>query len=523
MRHSKNRCVRYCNKLIETYGAKDIRFEVKPFKGTLIQLRDAAQENEKQFLSAVKNAQEALTDNDWFKVNHWTSLANKLKPRNSKVKSILKQSKQKRAKLKRKTTFKIAMQIAAVMIIMTMGYFVYHYTQLWRHFSASRIAENIHEATKAAEQIEWFYAPAEQFLSACNKQNSFSVAQKQAQDVIGYINNNYWSMSQKASSSANTAFENNKYIAAGEMWSKASHYCKQLVASVSSFTVEVSPSLENASIRISSSENKELHKKQGAELYLKVPEGIYHIDVTHPDYESYHCDLTISDNSLSKESITVDLKPLPATLIIRSKPQGKITEDGHVIGYTAEELILTPGGHELIIEAEHYKRFSSSIHLYPNDKVDLDITLIPLDRKLKITCDPVATVIIDGFGVGNTDDDIYVPVGKHKMTLQAKGYKKRDFEITVMIGRDAVFKTKLELLPQLSKLLILCDPKAVVYADRMRVGHTGEAISLSEGEHTIVLVAKGFKEKKLKVTIGYAKKPVMWNGTLDIIPALTVF
>lgn len=510
-------CANLCDRLINEHNAEDFRFAAKSFKGTLAELRETARKSEAEFLGALTSIQKASDANDWQAVGHWSGVARKLKPGDARVRTLVQQSAGKRARIRRRAAFRVSMRAAAAVVIVAVSIFGYRFTRLWQSFDSALTDGNEPAATDAAERMECAYGPAKWFLSARTERARFEAARQGAEEVVGHSRDGNWATAQKAFENARKAWHDREFSAASEQWGTARAYCQRVTRGAAPLTIVVSPVLADASVRLATPENQELCVERGARISLRASPGIYLLEVAHPDYAPRQEEVVVQDTGSDEILVRADLTPLPGTLVVRSTPKGEILEGEEIIGETGASLLLSAGNHDITIRAEHYASVSRSVFLAPNGQADLDVTLSALPRRLFVTCEPTATVFVDGQELGKTDENLSIPVGEHLLMLVADGYRQKAFKPTVVPGRDLQVNTTLELIPLPGKLRLACTPIARVFYDGHQVGYTDEAISLPVGEHRVELVADGYVKKALTVRIALGRD-VEWSGVLKQIP-----
>jgi len=370
---------------------------------------------------------------------------------------------------------------------------------------------------EAAQKVRWFYSPAALFISAYDERALLTSAQLAATGILGHKYDRNWSTTQKALSEAEKAWKARDFDIAKERWGSARSHCQGIVHAAVPLTVSLSPALRDAFVRLAGSDNEQLAVQQGATLSLRATPGHYQMNVEHPDYEPHHEEIVVVSEGSGQVHVHAELTPLPGKLFVQCEPTAGVLRDGVLIGMTGQPLVLPAGEHVVEIAAKHYESVIKTVTINPNGEENINLGLHPLPRKLLAKCEPVAEVLLDGRSIGRTDEDLTVPVGEFKITLVADGYKGKSFNAKVRPGRDVRIDTTLEFIPLPGKLLLLCAPRAEVFADGEFVGVTGQPISLTEGEHRIRLVADGFLERAFTVNIPLGRD-VQWAGDLALIP-----
>ncbi len=511
-------CSKLCDKVTKEHDAKDYQFEADGFKGTLPELKQAARKNEAEYLAAVDGIRKAKDSCDWQGVSRWAKAARKLKPKDSTVSTLLKESHWQRAQIRRRATFRAIRRAAAVLVLCTLAFFLYHYARLWYTYDTALKEADEATAFDAAQKVRWFYSPAARFISAHDERALLKSAQLSATGILGHRYDGNWSVAQKVFTEGQKAWEAREFDTAQEKWSEARAYCQRVVRAAVPLTISLSPLLRDAFVRLAGADNEQLAVQQGAELSLQAAPGHYQMDIEHPDCQPHHEEIFVPAGCDGKVHVRAELTPLPGKLFVQCEPPASVLRRDKVIGKTGQPLVLPAGSHVLEVAAQHYETAIRTVSIGPNGEECLDLELRPLPRKLLAKCEPVATVLLNGQPIGKTDDDtLTVPVGEHKLTLAADGYRSQSFNATVRPGRDVKIDTTLEIIPLPGKLVLSCTPRAQVYADGELVGTTGEPILLTEGGHKIQLVADGYLKTDLNVNIPLGRD-VEWTGSLTRIP-----
>jgi hypothetical protein len=512
-------CASFCDEVVKEHGASELRFDVKHFKGTLPELKEAARKSEAEFLAAVEGIRKAADSCDWDGVSRWAHAARKLKRKDSTVEALIKEAHKKRAQIRRSTTFRIIRRAAAVFVLCSLAFFIFHYARLWHVYDSSLKAADEVAAFEAAQKVEWFYGPAAHFISAHEERALLKTAQLAATGILGHIYDSNWLAAQKILSEGQSAWAAREFGTAQKQWSLARTYCQRISRSAIPITISLSPLLRDATVRLAGSDNEQLAVQRGAQLDLKATPGIYQMDVEHPDYEPLHDEFVVDTEAGDLVRVHAELTPLPGTLIVQCQPSASVLLDGDLLGDSGELLSLAAGKHDIEVYAEHHETETRTVLVAPNGEAGLNLELQPLPRKLIAKCDPVATVVLDGQPIGKTGEDLTIPVGNYKITLMANGYKSKSFNANVRPGRNVTIDTTLEFIPLPGKLLLSCTPTAQVYADGLLVGNTDKPLALTEGKHRVELVAAGYIKKVLTVAIPLGKD-VEWSGALTPAPGI---
>jgi len=127
------------------------------------------------------------------------------------------------------------------------------------------------------------------------------------------------------------------------------------------------------------------------------------------------------------------LEPAPATLKLRSKPDGAtVTVGGIYQGLTPIEISLSAKtSHEIRLSAAGYKAANRKLTLAPGEEHELDVTLEPEYGTIFIMSTPAdASLKIDGKPQDKANGRFRLTTRAHTITLQAEGYETKTRTIT---------------------------------------------------------------------------------------------
>jgi len=508
-------CVNLCEKLSKEHDVQEFRFQARPFKGTLPQLRETVHKNEAEFLGAVDNLRKAIDSHDWNGVTHWAGAARKLKPKEATVAGLMKEAHKKRAQVKRRATFRAIRRAVVLAVFCVIAFFVYRYARQWHTFNSALAEADETTAIEVAQQIKWFYGPAEGFISARGERALLKTAQIEATDIIGHMYDGHWLASQRAVADGQKAWENREFDTAAEKWREARKLCRSIVCAAVPLTIAILPDLADAFVRLAAADNRQLVIERGASLSLRATPGHYRMDVEHPDYEHHHEKIDIATNENEEVYVYAQLTPLPGKLLIQCVPDAIIFKNGEVLGKTGVALALPAGGHIVEITAKHYESVQKNVFIDPNGEVNLDLELDPLPGRLIVKCDPVATVLLDGHEIGKTGGVLTLPAGGHIIEITAKHYESVQKNIVFDPNGEVNLDLKLEPLPV--RLIVKCDPVATVLLDGHEVGKTDEDMAIPVGEYRLTVTADGYKSESFSVTVCPARD-VKLDTTLELLP-----
>jgi hypothetical protein len=196
--------------------------------------------------------------------------------------------------------------------------------------------------------------------------------------------------------------------------------------------------------------------------------GEHQIELRKRDYKPISQKFEIKGNDTVSLNITLELevtktdtgtiskpvkpKPLPPStgtgyLKIKVIPWAKIYIDGQYIETTpiARVLSVNSGVHILRLENPNFKIWQRNIRFAPEDTVNLNVRLEPLEGALRLIVKPWADVYIDGKFYETTPiaKPIRIPSGRHILKLINPSFKP--YEEVIVIEPNQVLKKNIEL------------------------------------------------------------------------------
>jgi serine/threonine-protein kinase len=119
---------------------------------------------------------------------------------------------------------------------------------------------------------------------------------------------------------------------------------------------------------------------------------------------------------------------------------------------------------------------------------------------------PGTRVTVDGNAVGNPAEKSFFSSGKHRVLVEARGFRPFETEVELQVGRVAVVEVKLEPRPVEPRgtLEINCQPWCQIFIDGRDTGKTSPArLTVAAGPHALLLSnAPAGLTTRLTVTVG---------------------
>ncbi|ACM23910.1 PEGA domain-containing protein [Thermotoga neapolitana] len=163
-------------------------------------------------------------------------------------------------------------------------------------------------------------------------------------------------------------------------------------------------------------------------LTLNLSPGNYSVTFRKEGYREETRYITLGEGE--SRSIHIDLKPLRATLRLRTDPVGvDVYMDGRYAGTTSESgltIVLDPGTYSIRLEKEGYETDSFTVNLKAGEEKEVFRRLEEkvVFSEVRIETQPSgATVYLNGYYHGETPITIYVQTGTYEITIVKPGYR----------------------------------------------------------------------------------------------------
>ncbi|MDK2785353.1 MAG: hypothetical protein PWQ80_32 [Thermotoga sp.] len=163
-------------------------------------------------------------------------------------------------------------------------------------------------------------------------------------------------------------------------------------------------------------------------LTLNLSPGNYSLTFRKEGYREETRYITLGEGE--SRSIHIDLKPLRATLRLRTDPVGvDVYIDGRYAGTTSESgltIVLDPGTYSIRLEKEGYETDSFTVNLKAGEEKEVFRRLEEkvVFSEVRIETQPSgATVYLNGYYHGETPVTIYVQTGTYEITIVKPGYR----------------------------------------------------------------------------------------------------
>lgn len=254
------------------------------------------------------------------------------------------------------------------------------------------------------------------------------------------------------------------------------------------------------------------------QYYLLRP-GEYVLTAVNPCYQTLEHGFHVGREK--KQQIEIGMRKLPGRLSVKAHQSdqpalgiagARVIVDGRQAGVTPlAELEVEPGKRHLLIQADNYQEFRSTIESEGCGALQsVNYALVPAWSSISINSAPSgASVHVDGEIVGKTPLKFDLNAGAYDVELRAEHYKPWQTRLTVEPNQPLELPA-VRMQPADGILYLQTTPTGagVVIGDQY-VGRTPLKINLApDKDHTIQLSKAGYQQtvRKVKVVTAQSKK-----------------
>lgn len=234
---------------------------------------------------------------------------------------------------------------------------------------------------------------------------------------------------------------------------------------------------------------------------VRVPAGMHHVEVHH---KSGAKDQIVTAAAGSQQRVVISY---PAMLELTGTPQGaSVAIDGQARGSLPFKGEVSPGQHELFIQAEGHAPKSMKVSLLPGTTTREQVKLALQPSQLKVESTPVgATVKVDGKKVGVTPFEGDVSTSPHTLEIELEGHIAQRASLPASRAGQVVQKS-FTLVPQPVPFKMTSDPAgAEVWVDGRKVGVTPYSGTLPPGSRRVELRQAGYDPVVSTVVVAAGK------------------
>ena len=225
-----------------------------------------------------------------------------------------------------------------------------------------------------------------------------------------------------------------------------------------------------------------------APVTVRVPAGLHHVEVRHKS-GSKSQSVTVARGSQQRVVISY-----PAMLELTGAPEGaSVAIDGEPRGSLPFKGEVSPGQHEIFVQAEGHSPRSLRVSLLPGTTTHEKVTLALQPSRLKVeSTPPGATVKVDGKSVGVTPFEGDVTTGPHTLEVELAGHLAQRESLPASRAGQLVQK-RFTLVPQPVPFQLTSEPAgAEVWVDGRKIGVTPFKGTLPPGPRRVELRQQGY-------------------------------
>jgi len=233
--------------------------------------------------------------------------------------------------------------------------------------------------------------------------------------------------------------------------------------------------------------------------------GSYTVVAERPGYRPLRSPIEVT--KASSQLFELELERLPGLLVVELAVEAAATVwvDGDKQGaWPLDPIELTAGEHDLLIQAEGYRDFTTRIAIEGGGtKQTLEVELQPLWATVTLSSQPVAaTVRIDGEIAGRTPLTTEVLEGDRVVEISLAGFKPHRSRLQVKAEEKIELPT-VRLQPKDATLALSSEPPgATVTVDGEYSGQTPLQITLApDRRHEVSLSKLGYETHTVELTL----------------------
>ena len=169
-----------------------------------------------------------------------------------------------------------------------------------------------------------------------------------------------------------------------------------------------------------------------------------------------HKPVTVEQNFAAGSVVRLQdivLPPADGTLVLSSVPAGAtISVDGVFHGTTPATLTLESGKeHAVRLTRPGYQRLDKPVRLTPEEKLDLEVSLLPEYGVVFVTAQPAdATLVLDGKPAGKATQRLRLTTRAHTLEFSKPGYVTQRLTVTPTAGVSKNIDISLKTAAQIS-------------------------------------------------------------------------
>lgn len=208
--------------------------------------------------------------------------------------------------------------------------------------------------------------------------------------------------------------------------------------------------------------------------------------------------------------VRVTTSPAHATLYVDRRELG-------AWGRSPRTLVLAPGEHVIEVELEGYEPASVTVTAVVGEERSASAELRRRTGTLHVEANVGARVIAAGVE-GAAGSDLSVPIGEHRVRVEAPGHEPEELSVRVREGATERRRVRLVPLPAPQGRLLVATGgvRARVTVDGTPRAETPAALSVSAGEHRVDIAAEGYLPWTGRVEVGAGESEYL---DVTLVPA----
>lgn len=236
-------------------------------------------------------------------------------------------------------------------------------------------------------------------------------------------------------------------------------------------------------------------------ITYELPPGTYRVKLVLDGYFEYSTTVTVKASD-TKE-ISVNLKPKPGKLRIKSEPSGaEVYVNGTYIGKTPiDGYSLNPGKYWIEVKLPKYQVYEKRITVVPGQEYLIHAQLTPSWGVLKVTSTPSgAEVYINDENAGRTPLELQLDPGTYTVRVTLDGYEEYEDRIEVRAGETTGISAS---LTPVGYVTVTSEPSgARVYLDGTYIGNTPiTEYKVQAGAYEVTVEDDGYQAYKTSIKI----------------------
>jgi len=252
-----------------------------------------------------------------------------------------------------------------------------------------------------------------------------------------------------------------------------------------------------------------------------LPAGQHGIEVRAHRYLPYQTNILLAGMNHSEE-LRVGLIPAWAEVYIDTAPGGAtVVVNGKKKGQAPVQLELLQGRHEVLLQSENYKAYTTQLIVRAHTSIRLDaVQLEHVDAFVRLESEPSEVLVtVDGTFKGNTPLKLAVrPFETHAISFSKTGYMRAAREVNLRPGETKSLMLKLEAVNAVVNIHV--EPAGTeLVLDGQSLGPTPEQLELTTAPHEVEIRKDGFRPYRTTITpkVGFAQDLIV-----SLEPARTV-